>query len=197
MGRLSTYLIVVALFLGTTIATISGFEEETLVECSKHIGVQCGKEVVNKLISDDEDETILPLECCYKLYQAGDHCHTRLTIYILQTNSHFKYANWSQVLSKNEFIFHKCDLRTQPGSARFMAKCTETLGTQCGQEIYNKLINDKNISKQCCQKLVNVGQLCHVNMAKALIRVPRMRHVDAIQLLMKNRKIFQDCLHAQ
>ncbi|KAK7313035.1 hypothetical protein VNO77_37376 [Canavalia gladiata] len=192
MASVMTYLVWVALFLGTTIATISGIEEESLGECSKHIGKKCGKQVLDKLFSNEE--TILPLNCCYKLYQMGDRCHTRLTIYILETNAEFKNANWSEILSRNELIFHQCDRRTDAGSPKFMAKCSESIGPDCGAQVYNKLINDKNITKQCCQKLVNVGQLCHVNMAKALIRAPKMRNLDAIQLLKKNKKIFQQCL---
>ncbi|CAJ1978560.1 unnamed protein product [Sphenostylis stenocarpa] len=169
--------------------------EEPLSECGKHIGAHCGDEVIGRLKSGNE--TVISTSCCYKLLQTGYPCHTKLTLFILENNAELKNANWTEFFAKSDKIYHKCDALTAPGNSEFLANCTESLGPDCGEEVYNKLILDKTISKHCCEKLVKTGEQCHAAMAKALIRIPEMRNVNAIQLLKKNRKIFEHCLHVK
>ena len=50
------------------------------------------------------------------------------------------------------------------------------MGSECGKEVFDKLMHGKiNVTKHCCEKLVKMGESCHINMAKALIRtgIPR------------------------
>ncbi|KAJ1381534.1 Prolamin-like domain [Sesbania bispinosa] len=53
------------------------------------------------------------------------------------------------------------------------------------------------MTKACCGKLVKMGQICHMSMAKSLLRRPEMRNVNATQLLEKNEKIFYECQHME
>ncbi|RDX95482.1 hypothetical protein CR513_21974, partial [Mucuna pruriens] len=179
MARLSNYVNLVAFFMATIIVTISAAEEESLDQCGKHIGSHCGKQVIDNMLSHDH-MPIVSTECCYKLFQTGYHCHTKLTLYLLQTRPELKNANWTDVLARSDEVFHKCDLFTKPaGSPEILAKCMEILGSDCGEQ------------------LVKMGQACHVDMVKDLIRTPEMRDVNAIQLLSKNKKIFHCCVHVE
>ncbi|KAK7405235.1 hypothetical protein VNO78_06434 [Psophocarpus tetragonolobus] len=191
MASLSNYLMLLAFVLATIIATISA--EETLSQCGEHIGAYCGEQVIQRL--KGTDETTMSTTCCYKLLQTGYPCHTRHTIYILENNPELKHANWTELFAKSDKIYHNCDVLTKPGTAEFVATCTENLGSECGIQVYNNLIHDKNITKDCCERLVKTGEACHVAMTKSLIRNPEMRNVDAIQLLNKNTQLFNYCLH--
>ncbi|RDX95487.1 hypothetical protein CR513_21981, partial [Mucuna pruriens] len=193
---LSNYLILVAFFLATIIATISATDEqESLFECRKHIGSNCGNHVVDTL---SNKKTMISRECCYKLIQMGYSCHTRLTIFVLQTDSEFINENSTEIVAKNDNIYNKCDEITKPESEKFLSKCVVKIGIHCGKEVFDKLIHGKNnVTKNCCEKLVKMGQSCHINMVKALIRTPEMRDVDAIQFLKKSKEIFDQCRYVE
>lgn len=186
MARL-TNLILVAFFF----VTISAFEEEPLTKCGKHIGAHCGQQVIDKMMSPNDH--VIFMNCCYKLVQTGLPCHTKLSLYVLQTCPELKNTSRSDFMTKSDEIYNQCDLLTRSGSPEFLANCIEHLGSSCGEQIYNKLMHDKSITKQCCGKLVKTGLPCHVSMAKALIRSPNMRDINAIELLKKNKKIFDEC----
>ncbi|CAJ1978558.1 unnamed protein product [Sphenostylis stenocarpa] len=167
-------------------------KEESLLECARHIGSYCGNEVLDSLPS--HAKTTVSADCCYKIIQTGYSCHTRLTLFVLQSDSEYKHANLTRVLAKNDKIFHKCDYATQPESQRYLSKCVEKIGIHCGKEVFDKLVyNKNNITGCCCDKLVDMGLRCHINMVKALIRTPALRDIDAVQFLKKSKKIFHQC----
>ncbi|KAK7317796.1 hypothetical protein RJT34_02331 [Clitoria ternatea] len=195
MARLSKYLMLVAFFMVTTTTKIlATSEEESVVQCAILMGSRCGKQVTDKL-SNNKD--IISMECCYKLVQMGHSCHTKVTKYVLQTESRFKHANWTAILAKNDEIFNECDQATIPEDKNYLSKCLEILGNDCGAEVFRKLVFDKNMSENSCEKLVKMGQPCHMNMVKALIRNPEMRDANAIELLKKSKKIFKQCSHIE
>ncbi|KAH1127448.1 hypothetical protein GLYMA_06G245400v4 [Glycine max] len=181
--------------MATIIVTISATKEEPLTECAKHIGPQCGKEILGKVLLPFE-EPIVSTNCCYKLIQTGYQCHTRLTQYFLKSSQQLKNVNQTEIMSKNDKIFNKCDLLTKPPSLEILSKCAEQLG-YCGEQVYQKLIHDKNITRHCCKELVKMGKPCHDDMVKALIRAPDLRNVDPIQLLEKSKETFDNCLNAK
>ncbi|KAK7405234.1 hypothetical protein VNO78_06433 [Psophocarpus tetragonolobus] len=186
------YLILVAFFLVTTTATISDIDEkEDLVNCSKHMGPHCGNQVIDTLSSDEK--TMIPASCCYKLIQTGYSCHFRLTRYILQYDSKFKNANATEILSKNFHIYHRCDELTKPASQEFLTECMDQLGAECGTQVFEKLLLNENITKHCCKKFVEMGRPCNVNLVKALVRAPKMRDVDALELMNKSKKLYDQC----
>ena len=104
-----------------------------------------------------------------------------------------KNADRNDYLTKGDHVFQKCDRVTEPENQKFLAKSVETIGADCGNEVYNNLTRDGSITKQCCKKLVKTGEKCHTNMGKALIRTPAMGNVDPNEFLEKNQKIFNDC----
>ncbi|KAG5047029.1 hypothetical protein JHK86_016435 [Glycine max] len=183
-------------FLGEdleSITTISATEEqESLFECRNHVGSHCGNQIVDTLSS--HNKTVIDIECCYKLIQMGYSCHSRLTLFVSQTDSNLRNQNSTEVMTKNDMIYNNCDEITKPGSWEFLSGCMVKMGSECGKEVFDKLMHGKiNVTKHCCEKLVKMGESCHINMAKALIRTPEMRDVDAMQLLNKGKKMFDQC----
>jgi hypothetical protein len=191
MARSCNYIILVAFFFTTTLANLTVPELKYLQECANNVGEQCGTQFYNKLFT--HNKTTISRDCCYKILQTGYSCHTKMAVFILQHSPDFKNANMIYYLTKSDHIFQKCDRVTEPENSKFLAKCVEKIGSECGDEVFNKLTHDGNITKPCCQKLVKMGEKCHTNMAKALIRTPAMRSIDAIQLLKKNKIIFDQC----
>lgn len=198
MTRLNIYLIFVALSMaiGTTVTSITAPEkEESLLECAKYVGSYCGNEVLDTLSNKKSN---VSTDCCYKIIQTGYSCHTRLTLFVLQNDSEFKHANVTNVLEKNDRIFYMCDKATEPESEMYLSKCVVKIGTECGEEVFDNLKHNKNnVTDCCCGRLVETGLPCHINMAKALIRTPEMRNVDAIEFLNKGKKLFDECLEDQ
>ena len=114
--------------------------------------------------------------------------------FFLETDLVLRNADRIEYLSKGDHIYEKCDRVTQPENSKFLAKCVEKIGSDCGEQILDKLFTDEgSVTGQCCQKLVKMGEKCHINMAKTLIRTPAMRDIDAVKFLGKNKKIFDDC----
>ncbi|KAG5047028.1 hypothetical protein JHK86_016434 [Glycine max] len=198
VDMLNIYLILVALSMaiGTTVASITAPEkEESLLECAKYVGSYCGNEVLDTLSNKKSN---VSTDCCYKIIQTGYSCHTKLTLFVLQNDSEFKHANVTNVLEKNDRIFDMCDKATEPESEMYLSKCVVKIGTECGEEVFDNLKHNKNnVTDCCCGRLVETGLPCHINMAKALIRTPEMRNVDAIEFLNKGKKLFDECLEDQ
>lgn len=192
MSILSNYLILLALSLATIIATISATNVvEPLSECGKHIGSHCGDQVINALSIYKTHEQILSQECCYRVIQTRYSCHNLFTLYLLQADPRFQSQNKSEIITKSNKIFDRCDKFTKPAiSELLLLKCVEKIGTKCGKEVYDKLVHGMDdVTKECCRKLMEMGLSCHYNMAKALIRTPALRDVDAHQFLKKSSEI--------
>lgn len=187
MAKLSSCLILMSLFIATTTFA----EPESIIQCAKYIGVPCGNQVFRKLFG--HKTTDLSTHCCYKLIQTGYICHTKMALAVLKTYPQLKDLTWLDILFKADKIYDTCDQLTKPVSPKYLAKCTEEIGSQCGEEVFDELIHDKSMSKNCCGKLVKMGEKCHLNMAKELIRTPEMRSANATQILIKNEEIFHKC----
>ncbi|KAK7246919.1 hypothetical protein RIF29_41790 [Crotalaria pallida] len=190
MAKFCNYVILLAFFVATAIAKTSYATTESVLQCSKYIGQECGTLMYDKIFGHNNSK--LTNKCCYKLVQTGYPCHTRMTVYALNTPEH-KNANLSKVLAKSDDLFDKCDQQTTPGSSLSLAKCIERLSSDCGEEVGKGLTQDKSITKQCCIKVVKTGIDCHINLTKSLIRSPDVRNEDALQVLEKSKKIFNQC----
>jgi hypothetical protein len=190
MAKISFFVILFASIFTITIASAPNADIDYLHKCAKHMG-ECGKQVYNKMFTSNN--TIITEDCCYKLFQTGYYCHTKMTLSVLLTDQRFKNKEWIHFLSQADKIYHTCDLVSRPENTTNLATCVEQIGSDCGEEVFNGIVNGKNVTEQCCGKLVKMGLNCHTNMAKALIRTPEMKDVDAIQFLEKNKKIFDHC----
>ncbi|KAE9592914.1 hypothetical protein Lal_00028704 [Lupinus albus] len=189
MAKLSNYLIILmAFFIATT--TIAK-EELTAEQCATEFGQKCGEQVYDKLFLPNKT-SILTLNCCYKLVQMGYPCHNRLTLSTLATH---KVNNWTEILTKSDKLYNKCDKLTNPGNAIYLASCIGNIGYDCGGEVYNSIIRDKGIiDKNCCGKLVKMGEGCNVNIVKALLRSHDIEYDDGEEVIEKSKKIFQQCI---
>lgn len=190
MERSSIYIVLVASFFTTTLATLTT-QQNYLHNCAANVGEQCGKQFYSKLFT--HNKTTITRDCCYKILQTGYSCHNKMTVFILESDPKFKNVDRTDYLTKSDHIFQKCNRVIEPENEEFLAKCVEKVGVDCGEEIFSKLINDKKISKHCCKRLVKTGEKCHTGMVKAWIRTPTMRNIDAFQFLKKHKKIFNDC----
>ncbi|CAK8561636.1 unnamed protein product [Lathyrus sativus] len=195
MAKSSSCIVLLAFFFTTALATLTMHEQRFLSECANTVGEYCGNQLYNKLFT--HNKTSITRDCCYKILQTGYSCHIKMSVFILESNPDLKHADRVPYLTKSDGLFQKCDRATEPENSKFLATCVEQVGSDCGEEVYNKLVHDKDVSQQCCKKLVQSGQKCHTSMAKALIRTPPMKNVDAIQFLKKNKKIYSDCKRAE
>ncbi|CAL5196792.1 unnamed protein product [Lathyrus oleraceus] len=191
MASLSFFLILFASICATTIASTPPAVMKYLHQCAEDMGVECGKQVYNKLFTSNVTE--VTEDCCYKILQTGYYCHTKMSLFILETNPRYKNEEWMHYLTNGDEIYQTCDVLTKPEDPRFLGTCVEEIGAQCGKEVFYSIVNDKSMSNECCGKLVKMGQKCHINMAKALIRTPEMRKVDAVKFLERNLKVFFQC----
>ncbi|XP_013445925.2 protein DOWN-REGULATED IN DIF1 11 [Medicago truncatula] len=117
-----------------------------------------------------------------------------MAVFFLETDPVLRNADRIEYLSKSDHIYEKCDRVTQPEDSKFLAKCVQKIGSDCGEQIVAKLFTDVgSVNRQCCENLMKMGEKCHMNMAKALIRTPAMRSIDAPDFLRKNKKLFDDC----
>jgi len=192
MARSSSYIVLVAFFFTTALASFNSPEKRFLHDCISNIGEECGNQFFSKLFT--RDKITITRDCCYKVIQMGYSCHVKMTVFFLETDPVLRNADQIEYLSKSDHIYEKCDRVTQPEDSKFLAKCVEKIGSDCGEQILHKLFtNEGSVNRQCCEKLVKMGEKCHTNMAKTLIRTPAMRDIDAVKFLGKNKKIFDDC----
>ncbi|XP_058744520.1 uncharacterized protein LOC131637064 [Vicia villosa] len=187
----SSCIVLLAFFFTTALASLTIREQKYLSECASTIGEYCGTQFYNKVFS--HNKTSITRDCCYKILQTGYSCHIRMTVFILETNPDLKNVDRIPYITASDSVFQKCDRVTQPENPKFLSTCVEKIGSACGEEVINKLVQDKDVSKQCCEKVVKTGPSCHTSLAKALLRTPPMKNVDAIQFLKKNKNIYNDC----
>ena len=193
MAKFSNYVILVAILLATIVAKISasGLVLETPIQCAKHMGTYCEKQAYDTLFH--KNNSIIPMDCCYKLVQTGYICHVKMTVHVLLNNAKFKNANWTKVLLKGDKMYLKCNQATKSEDPKYLRKCAKKIGDYCVEEVYMNLIRERSISKQCCGQLVKMGKKCHTSMVKALIRAPELRDSNATQVLNKGQKLFDQC----
>lgn len=191
MERLGFFLILVASICTTTIASSQSNDISFLHQCANHVGEQCGKQVYNKMFTSSKTE--ISIDCCYKLFDTGSYCHTKMTLFILETNQKYENEEWIHYLTRADDIFNKCDLATRPDDTKFLSACVEKIGSRCGEEVLNSIVNNTSTSKKCCDKLVNMGERCHTNMAKILIRTPEMKNMDPIEFMERSKNVYDEC----
>ncbi|KEH19952.1 putative Prolamin-like domain-containing protein [Medicago truncatula] len=192
MARSNIYIVLVAFFFTTALASLNSPEKRFLHDCISIIGDECGNQFFSKLFT--RDKITISRDCCYKVIQMGYSCHVKMAVFFLETDPVLRNADRIEYLSKSDHIYEKCDRVTQPEDSKFLAKCVQKIGSDCGEQIVAKLFTDVgSVNRQCCENLMKMGEKCHMNMAKALIRTPAMRSIDAPDFLRKNKKLFDDC----
>jgi hypothetical protein len=191
MAKLNFFLVLVASICTITIASTKDSLINYLHQCANHMGEDCGKQVYNKMFTSNT--TTISNDCCYKLFQTGYYCHTKMTLFILETDPKYKNEEWINYLTNGDKIYDTCDLVTRPENTTVLTTCVEQIGSHCGKEIIDSIINEEDVSKKCCEKLVKMGEKCHTNMAKSMIRTPEMRKVDALKFLERSKLVFDQC----
>lgn len=77
---------------------------------------------------------------------------------------------------------------------KYLANCGSHLSPNCGDEVFSAIFfGNKTVSNGCCDKLVNdVGKVCHDDMTKYILTLPKFR-AHKIQILKRSEKVWFDC----
>ncbi|KAK9682287.1 hypothetical protein RND81_10G063100 [Saponaria officinalis] len=72
--------------------------------------------------------------------------------------------------------------------------CASGLGETCGDSIFHYVFGaGKHVSKECCNRLLNVGEVCHDLLTNVTIRLEQFPEQQAKQIRLKNDKAWKLC----
>ncbi|KAK9726215.1 hypothetical protein RND81_05G198700 [Saponaria officinalis] len=101
-----------------------------------------------------------------------------ITMFFMATNGVVDQSNVAQSLSKSNEL----------------QKCENGLGTKCGHSIYQHVLEaGKEVSKECCNRLMTVGKDCHDLLTEVTIVYKRLSEKKAKEIWHKNDKVWGDC----
>lgn len=78
---------------------------------------------------------------------------------------------------------------------KYLANCGSHLSPNCGDEVFSAIFfGNKTVSEYCCDKLVNdVGKMCHDDMTKYILTLPKFRAHET-QILKRSQTVWFDCV---
>ncbi|GMJ02361.1 hypothetical protein HRI_003905300 [Hibiscus trionum] len=72
-------------------------------------------------------------------------------------------------------------------------ECSKNISDQCGKIIVEAVLEDQDISKQCCVELVHgIGKLCHENILRFYVSLPDMG-VSATHVYTRGAQVWNTC----
>ncbi|KAK9726219.1 hypothetical protein RND81_05G199100 [Saponaria officinalis] len=75
-----------------------------------------------------------------------------------------------------------------------LQKCENGLGTKCRHSIYQHVFKaGKEVSNECCSRLITVGKDCHDLLTEVTIVYERLSEKKAREIWQKNDKAWEDC----
>ncbi|GMJ02363.1 hypothetical protein HRI_003905500 [Hibiscus trionum] len=82
----------------------------------------------------------------------------------------------------------------EPGFYKTIAKCTKKISTVCGENVVKAVLEDQNISKQCCIELVHgLGRNCHEDLLWFYASQPNLG-VSATHVFTKGPRVWNSCV---
>ncbi|KAK9715820.1 hypothetical protein RND81_06G191700 [Saponaria officinalis] len=73
-------------------------------------------------------------------------------------------------------------------------QCATGIGETCGNSIFHYVFGaGKHVSKECCTRLVNVGEDCHDLLTNVTIRLEQFPEHQAKEIKFKNDKAWELC----
>ncbi|GMJ02362.1 hypothetical protein HRI_003905400 [Hibiscus trionum] len=82
----------------------------------------------------------------------------------------------------------------EPGFYRTIEECSKKISDQCGEIIVGAVLEDQDISEQCCIELVNgMGKRCHENILRFYVSLPEMG-ISATHVYTRGAQVWNTCV---
>ncbi|KAK9671775.1 hypothetical protein RND81_12G054400 [Saponaria officinalis] len=115
-------------------------------------------------------------------------------------NNSFLDLSVTTLLLVTLFVMARQGTSTELGDAHGLArsnellKCETALGVKCGDNIYQSVFEfGKEVSEECCTRLLTVGKDCHDLLTEVTIVYKRLPRKDAKEIRNKNDKVWDQC----
>ncbi|KAK8984761.1 hypothetical protein V6N11_020075 [Hibiscus sabdariffa] len=84
--------------------------------------------------------------------------------------------------------------KPEPGFYKTIEQCSMKISDQCGRTIVKAVLEDRDISKQCCVELVHsMGKLCHDDFLRFYVSLPELG-VDATHVYTRGIQVWNTCV---
>ncbi|EOA22643.1 hypothetical protein CARUB_v10003313mg [Capsella rubella] len=74
----------------------------------------------------------------------------------------------------------------------YLLNCSEKRGRECNEEVMEEILQNRNVSDRCCEKIVSVGKDCHVGIANVMFKNYHVRRF-ASRSVFKASKVWNRC----
>ncbi|KAL4310483.1 hypothetical protein GQ457_01G013390 [Hibiscus cannabinus] len=84
--------------------------------------------------------------------------------------------------------------KPEPSFYKTVEQCSMKISDQCGRSIVEAVLEDRDISKQCCVELVHgMGKLCHEEFLRFYVSLPELG-VDATHVYTRGTHVWNTCV---
>ncbi|KAK9671861.1 hypothetical protein RND81_12G059400 [Saponaria officinalis] len=193
-----TLLLFTLFFMATRSAAVQSIVAQSvsksneLQKCENGLGATCGNTIYQHVFERGNE---VSKECCSRLITVGKDCHDLLTeVTIVYKRTPEKKAK--EIWHKNDKAWEDCKQSAAPspkGSSE-LQNCENGLGAKCGHLIYQHVFKSKKeVSKECCRRLLSIGKDCHDLLTEVTIVYKRLTEKHAKEIWHRNDKVWEEC----
>lgn len=166
---------------------------DELQKCASGLGAACGDSIYHQVFGVGKG---VSKECCRRLLAVGEDCHDLLTDVSIVYEHHTE-EQAKEIRLKNDKVWEDCknnEVAPSPSTSDELQKCASGLGATCGDSIYQNIFGaGKQISKECCGRLLTVGEDCHDLLTGVTIVYKRLSEKHAREVRHKNDEVWKQC----
>ncbi|MBA0850120.1 hypothetical protein Goshw_025535 [Gossypium schwendimanii] len=99
----------------------------------------------------------------------------------------------STVTSEEEFMI-TIPPEPEPGFYKTIEECIEKMSRECGENIVKAVLEDEEISEQCCVELVHgMGKICHDDLLQFYVSLPQLGF-NVTHLNIRGQQVWNICI---
>ncbi|ONI21758.1 hypothetical protein PRUPE_2G086800 [Prunus persica] len=206
MAALNMYPLLVILLLASTsrmifttfaIPTFETSNSKILDECTKHISINCAREVGESIF---EGGTVTD-DCCHKLVSVGKNCHA---LFFNSALASIPNVDKSRALAKSTQVWNRCvGIALSPASSitipnsktsksKIVDECKKHISTKCAREVGGSIFESGSVTYGCCYELVSAGKTCHDLFFNSVLASKPI--VDKSRALVESTQVWDQCV---
>ncbi|BFG21133.1 hypothetical protein CerSpe_074070 [Prunus speciosa] len=206
MAALNMYPMLVILLLASpsrmifttfAIPTFETSNSKILDECTKHISINCAREVGESIF---ESGTVTD-GCCHKLVSVGKTCHA---LFFNSALASIPNVDKSKALAKSAQVWNRCvGIALSPASSITISntkaskskkndECKKHISTKCAREVGGSIFESGSVTYGCCYELVSAGKTCHDLFFNSVLASKPI--VNKSRALVKSTQVWDQCV---
>lgn len=97
-------------------------------------------------------------------------------------------ASWPSSSEYNNDMFNKESVKYM----EYVEYCAKNMGVKCNGEVLEGILQNKDVSKDCCMKVVQLGKDCHLAITDIVFKLYKLKRF-ASKSLSRSYKVWNRC----